>query len=65
MLHGDNVHVCFAAEFDLEFDPVEYMVSESAGLVTVCVIQTSFPTVFFERDVTVYFTTSNGTATCE
>ena len=57
--------VCFIAEFDLEFDPVDYMVVESAGPVTVCVTQTSFPEVSFERDVDVLFFTRDDTADCE
>ena len=41
------------------------MVPEPNGFVTVCVIQTSFPAVSFARDVTIFFTTNNGTAICE
>ena len=63
-MHDDSIYN-YAAEFDLEFQPVDYTVPESAGPATVCVVQTSSPAVSFARDVSVSFTTTGNTATCE
>ena len=50
------------AEFELGFVPVNYAVEESSGSAVVCVNQTSFPTVEFDRTVPLTFDTVNGVA---